>query len=542
MNDHPDHEPEPLWDTCAHGIIIDDYHWCTDCEDLAQMDRTSEDDFVPDFVPQRTQERMAEEEQENLELFLLQDQRKREAIRDGKRKACHHKHRGVEECWECEVEAATLEENLKHQQQQKQQQQPTRSNKRSRKPKVHHSLKKEEAPVNKPDPIVGEWLEKTFKSLIPDYRKTNKPPKKLPRQYSTTVEDPELDLQDFGVRPHSENPRAPRHGVETAINLLQVNQEQPTAAQRTQTTGSRITFTRVREDQKILIPRKKHESDAGYDLQSTETTKIPPGGMMLMKTGLSVNIPHGYFGLVKARSSLAITGISVEGGVIDSGYEGEIIAILTNRNPDRPVIIQAYDRIVQLIPIAILTGPMEGKKPQRSTKGFGSTGINAVHPKKITEFFDGKGVESKFAYNLGERLNHQQREEIHKLMRKFEPILATSFEDIKGSNLRHQHAIDTGDHRPIKINPYPMTAFKKEWVDREVEEMLRNGIISRSNSPWSFPIVVVAKKTVDGKSAPTPLHRLQQAERHHHQGRSPYPQDYGNPRANARQPWLLHLL
>ena len=67
---------------------------------------------------------------------------------------------------------------------------------------------------------------------------------------------------------------------------------------------------------------------------------------MLIKTGLSCEIPSGYFGLLKARSSLAIAGISVEGGVIDSGYEGEILAILVNRNLERPVTIQAYDRII----------------------------------------------------------------------------------------------------------------------------------------------------------------------------------------------------
>ena len=96
-------------------------------------------------------------------------------------------------------------------------------------------------------------------------------------------------------------------------------------------------------DIKIKIPKKKHESDTGYNLQSTEMTKIPPGGIILMKTGLSCNIPLGYFGLIKARSSLAIAGISVEGGVIDSGYEGELIAILVNHNLDRPITIQAYD-------------------------------------------------------------------------------------------------------------------------------------------------------------------------------------------------------
>jgi dUTP pyrophosphatase len=117
----------------------------------------------------------------------------------------------------------------------------------------------------------------------------------------------------------------PKHGIERAINFVQVMQRKTPCK-----TKSRVLFSKVSMDTKIVIPRKKHKYDAGYDLQSTTTVKIPPGGMMLMKTGLKCSIPRGYFGLIKARSSLAIAGISVEGGVIDSGYEGELIAILVN--------------------------------------------------------------------------------------------------------------------------------------------------------------------------------------------------------------------
>ena len=101
-----------------------------------------------------------------------------------------------------------------------------------------------------------------------------------------------------------------------------------------------------------------------------------------------------------------------------------------------------------------------------------------MHPKKITKYYDRKGAESKFAYHLGMKLTKPQQDEIHQVMKEFETILATSFEHIKGSNLQHEHAIETGDHKPIKISPYPMTAHKKEWVEREVDEMLKSGIVS----------------------------------------------------------------
>ncbi len=87
-------------------------------------------------------------------------------------------------------------------------------------------------------------------------------------------------------------------------------------------------------------------------------------------------------------------------------------------------------------------------------------------------------------------------------MHKYQSILATSFKDIKGSNLHHLHTIDTSDHRPIKRNPYPMSSHKKEWVEWKIAKMLESGIVSHSKSPWSFLIMMVAKKITDGKSAP----------------------------------------
>src|SRR3954470_20373978 len=392
----------------------------------------------------------ANTEFESHELDHLESLLRRKTSHKEERQACGHNSRNPKRCWKCERD----------------------------------DIKKKTRPLF-PEPeirsitssnaVIEDWLKKTLDPIMSSYQ----------------VNSPDSGFEQISF---SSKDRA-------SVNLLQIQQEQ----NKTKNAKPRITFKRIRNDLAITLPEKKHDADAGYDLQSMETAKIPPGGIMLMKTGLSVSIPRGYFGLIKARSSLAITGISVEGGVIDSGYEGEIITILVNRNLDRSIIIQAYDRIAQLIPIAILTEPSskdKTRKSPRKNQGFGSTSINAVHPKKITEYQDGKSVESKFTYVLGAKLTNQQCTKINRTMKKYESILATSFEDIKGSNLRHKHSINTGNQNPIKINPYPMTAHKKEWVDKEVEEMLKTGIISRSKSPWSFPIVVVAKKTVDGKTAP----------------------------------------
>jgi hypothetical protein len=82
------------------------------------MDRTPEDEIAPNFVQKSAQEIADEEEKENTRLFLLQDQQKRNAICDGKCKACHHQSRNHDNCWQCDEDNAAVEEYLRLQEHQ----------------------------------------------------------------------------------------------------------------------------------------------------------------------------------------------------------------------------------------------------------------------------------------------------------------------------------------------------------------------------------------------------------------------------------------
>ena len=55
--------------------------------------------------------------------------------------------------------------------------------------------------------------------------------------------------------------------------------------------------------------------------------------------------------------------------------------------------------------------------------------------------------------------------------------------------------IDTGDHPPICQKPYTLVLKHYEWVQKEVEQLERTGVITRSVSPWASPIVIVLKKS-----------------------------------------------
>lgn len=128
-----------------------------------------------------------------------------------------------------------------------------------------------------------------------------------------------------------------------------------------------------------VLPGQGREGDAGYDLTAPHGGILDAGERADFGTGLAVAIPEGYVGLIKPRSGLALrSGIDVLGGVIDSGYRGEIRVILFNTS-DTDFIVSDGDRIAQLVvqPVAqpIYTEVYELPESVRAEGGFGSTGV-----------------------------------------------------------------------------------------------------------------------------------------------------------------------
>ncbi len=120
--------------------------------------------------------------------------------------------------------------------------------------------------------------------------------------------------------------------------------------------------------------------DAGYDLFSTGDCLVPPGQRALVETGLHLEIPHGYVGLVKDRSSIASAGLHSIAGVIDSAYRGELKILLVNLGVD-DFHIRPGQKIAQLLVVPVYTGALKFvtslqdlSASERESSGFGSTG------------------------------------------------------------------------------------------------------------------------------------------------------------------------
>jgi dUTP pyrophosphatase len=122
--------------------------------------------------------------------------------------------------------------------------------------------------------------------------------------------------------------------------------------------------------------------DLGYDLFSLEAALLIPRATVKVRTGIAVEARHPATGaplglLVRDRSSMAARGIATTAGVIDAGYRGEILILMTNLS-DAPVELKAGEKIAQMIPVPVLTGAVETveflEASARAQKGFGSTG------------------------------------------------------------------------------------------------------------------------------------------------------------------------
>lgn len=127
----------------------------------------------------------------------------------------------------------------------------------------------------------------------------------------------------------------------------------------------------------VYTPTKSNTTDAGYDLYSVNDVAIPKGYNALINTGIAIEIPKGYVGLIWDRSSLGVKGIHRHAGVIDCGYTGEVKVCLHNTSAVT-YEIKKGDRIAQLIiqeaPHYELNEVQELGETDRSVGGFGSTG------------------------------------------------------------------------------------------------------------------------------------------------------------------------
>lgn len=132
-------------------------------------------------------------------------------------------------------------------------------------------------------------------------------------------------------------------------------------------------------DDGAFMPERAHEWDAGLDLRSPIPVEIRNGESVVIDTGVHVQIPEGYVGILKSKSGLNVKLGITSVGVIDAGYCGSIVVKLY-RNDSRGELyeIKEGDKITQLVILPCETPKVnvvdEFPETDRNDDGFGSTG------------------------------------------------------------------------------------------------------------------------------------------------------------------------
>jgi dUTP pyrophosphatase len=138
-----------------------------------------------------------------------------------------------------------------------------------------------------------------------------------------------------------------------------------------------------RLEEAARVPVVAHPGeDLGYDVFALETTALAPRATVRVRTGIAVEARDPRTGtplrlLVRDRSSMAARGLATTGGVIDAGYRGEVLILMTNLS-ETAVELKAGEKIAQMVPVPVLTGAVHEveslEDSARAEKGFGSSG------------------------------------------------------------------------------------------------------------------------------------------------------------------------
>ena len=108
-----------------------------------------------------------------------------------------------------------------------------------------------------------------------------------------------------------------------------------------------IKVKKLREDAKL--PTHGHPGDAGMDFYAVEDVFFPAHGQAQVPTGMAIEIPEGYVGLVWDKSSISFKhSLKIMGGVIDSSYRGEIVMSLRNLS-DKDFTFKKGHKIAQML-------------------------------------------------------------------------------------------------------------------------------------------------------------------------------------------------
>jgi len=134
---------------------------------------------------------------------------------------------------------------------------------------------------------------------------------------------------------------------------------------------------KIKLDEGAFMPKREHATDAGLDIRAMKKGLVRAGQSVTFHTGVHIQLPPNTAGLFVSKSGLMMNHDITATGLVDEGYDGEIMVKLFNHG-NTDYMVEAGDKIGQLVIMPVLYEPVQivdsiaaGK---RGNAGFGSTG------------------------------------------------------------------------------------------------------------------------------------------------------------------------
>ena len=135
-----------------------------------------------------------------------------------------------------------------------------------------------------------------------------------------------------------------------------------------------------RLDKSVDLPSYAKKGDAALDIRSSEEYTLKPNERYTFKTGLKLEIPEGYAGLVWDKSGVAHNfGVHCLAGVIDSSYRGELMIVLFNTSKEDFSVrknMKIAQLLIQKVETVDVVDAESLKETIRGEARFGSTGLH----------------------------------------------------------------------------------------------------------------------------------------------------------------------
>ncbi|UYV60862.1 K02A2.6-like [Cordylochernes scorpioides] len=131
--------------------------------------------------------------------------------------------------------------------------------------------------------------------------------------------------------------------------------------------------------------------------------------------------------------------------------------------------------------------PLKIMKDQTLAYGSLPAGVNFIENKEKQNEND------EILFQINKKLSFKEQESLKQILAKYTDLFSSRL----GRTNLAKHHIHTEDAKPIKHKPYRVSAKERTIIKDQIDEMLEEGIIRQSSSPWSFPVILVKKR--DGK-------------------------------------------